>query len=227
VAARKALWDGGAKAVAASDDPLIKLARLVDPDARAVRKRYEDTVEAPLKKNGELLAKARFAAYGRSSYPDATFTLRLNYGRVAGWDEDGKKVAPFTTIGGAFDRATGRPPYELPASWVAARRKLKLTTPLNFATTNDIIGGNSGSPVVNKDGAVVGLVFDGNIHSLGGDFGYDEAKNRTVAVDSAAILEALGKIYGAERIVQELQASARKAPPSGAPAPAPTKRSAP
>jgi glutathione S-transferase len=212
--------------MADSDAAMIHLARLVDADARAIRKRFEDEVEAPLKKNGELLAKARFAVLGRTSYPDATFTLRLNYGRVAGWDEDAtKKVGPFTTLGGAFDRATGRPPFDLPPSWLAAKNKLDLKTPLNFASTNDIIGGNSGSPVVNKDAAVVGLIFDGNIHSLGGDFGYDETKNRAVAVDSAAILEALAKIYKADRLVRELRP---RAEPARAPAPAPaTKRTAP
>ena len=112
---------------------------------------------------------------------------------------------------GAFDRATGRPPFDLPASWLAARAKLGARTPFNFVTTNDIIGGNSGSPVINKDGEVVGLVFDGNIHSLGGDYGFDESKNRAVAVHSAAILEALAKIYGADRLVKELRAAGYQA----------------
>jgi hypothetical protein len=205
VAVRKALWDGGKKAVDASTDPMIKFARLVDPEARVVRKRYEDQVEAPLKKNGELLARARFAIYGTSAYPDATFTLRLSYGQVKGWQEPGKTIRPFTTMAGTFDRATGRPPYELPPSWLAARSKIRGATSFDFVTTNDIIGGNSGSPVVDKDGAVVGLIFDGNIHSLGGDYGFDETKNRAVAVHSDAILEALGKIYGADRLVTELR----------------------
>jgi hypothetical protein len=205
VAFRKSLWEGGKKAVDASTDPLVRLAKLVDPDARAVRKRYEDTVEAPVKKNGELLAKARFAAEGTSAYPDATFTLRLSYGTVKGWPENGRMVRPITTMLGAFDRATGRPPFDLPPSWLAARGKLGARTPFNFVTTNDIIGGNSGSPVINKEGEVVGLVFDGNIHSLGGDYGFDETKNRTIAVHSAAIVEALAKIYGADRLVKELR----------------------
>ena len=215
VAARKALWEGGKKAVDASTDPMIKLAKLIDSDARALRKRYEDTVEAPLKKNGELLAKARFAAEGTKAYPDATFTLRLSYGKVLGWQEPGRKVDPITNIGGAFERATGRAPFELPPSWLAAKNKLSLRTPMNFATTNDIIGGNSGSPVISKDGEVVGLIFDGNIHSLGGDYGFDETKNRAVAVHSAAILESLGKVYGADRLVKELKASGSK-PGAGA-----------
>ena len=132
VAARKALWEGGKKAVDASTDPLIKFAKLVDPEARAVRKRYEDKVEAPMKKNAELLAKARFAIYGTSAYPDATFTLRLSYGQVKGWQEPGKTIRPFTTMAGAFDRATGRPPFELPPSWLAARTKIKGTTPVQL-----------------------------------------------------------------------------------------------
>jgi hypothetical protein len=218
VEARKALWEGGKKAVDASSDPLVKLARLVDPDARAARKRFEDTVEAPTKKNSELLAKARFAIYGTTAYPDATFTLRLSYGQVKGWQEPGRFVKPVTAVAGAFDRATGSPPYRLPASWLAAKGKLKASTPFNFVTTNDIIGGNSGSPVVDKDGAVVGLIFDGNIHSLGGDYGFDEAKNRAVAVHSEAIVEALAKVYGADRLVAELRQKRTKV---GAAEPAP------
>ena len=222
VAVRKALWEGGKKAVdaAAPGDPMIQMARLIDADARAVRKRFEDGVEAPLKKNGELLAKARFAAEGTKTYPDATFTLRLSYGSVAGWQEPGRKITPFTELGGAFARATGRPPFDLPGSWLAARSKLNLHTPMNFVTSNDIIGGNSGSPVINKNAEVVGLIFDGNIHSNGGDYGFDQAKNRAVAVHSGAILEALAKIYGADRLVKELSArgshAAGTAPKGGA-----------
>ncbi len=202
---RKKLWDGGKKAVDASDDPLIQFARKIDPDARAVRKRFEDDVEAPVKKNSELVAKARFAAYGTNTYPDATFTLRLSYGAVKGYEENGHHVKPITTFAGAFERATGRPPFDLPESWVKAKPKLDMTTPFNFCSTNDIIGGNSGSPVANKDGEVVGLVFDGNIQSLGGDYGFDEAVNRTVAVHSEALIRALDKIYDARRIVDELR----------------------
>jgi hypothetical protein len=205
VAVRKSLWEGGKKAVDASTDPMIRLAKLVDPDARAVRKRYEDLVEAPVKKNGELLAKARFAVEGTSTYPDATFTLRLSYGSVKGWEEDGKTIKPITSIAGTYERATGRPPFDLPPSWLAARSRVNGKTPFNFVTTNDIIGGNSGSPVINKEGEVIGLVFDGNIHSLGGDYGFDESKNRAVSVHSAAIVETLSKIYGADRLVKELR----------------------
>jgi V8-like Glu-specific endopeptidase/molybdenum-dependent DNA-binding transcriptional regulator ModE len=202
---RRALFEGGAAAVEASKDPMIELARLVEPDARAVRKIYEDDVEAVAKKNHELIAKARFAIYGTSVYPDATATLRLSFGQVRGWDEGGKPVAPITTFAGAFERATGKEPFALPASWLKNKDKIDLSTPLNFTTTNDIIGGNSGSPVLDKEARIVGLVFDGNIHSLGGDYYYDPKDNRMVAVHSAAIVEALDKIYGATRIVNELR----------------------
>ena len=142
---------------------------------------------------------------GPTTYPDATFTLRLSYGKVAGFPERGQQVPPFTTFAGAFDRATGEEPFDLPASWLAAKPRLKLDTPLDFCTTNDIIGGNSGSPVINKNAEIVGLIFDGNIHSLGGDFAFDERDNRAVAVSSEALLEGLGQIYGADRIVDELR----------------------
>jgi Peptidase S46 len=204
VAVRKALWDGGANAVQASNDPMIVLARLIDTDARAVRKQFEDEVEAPVKRNGELLARLRFAIYGPSAAPDATFTLRLNYGTVRGWTEPGRTIEPFTVLRGAYERATGRDPFALPESWLAAKGKLNLDTPFNVSSDNDIIGGNSGSPVVNAKAEVVGLIFDGNIHSLGGDYGFDDDKNRAVWVDSAALVEALAKIYGADRIVKEL-----------------------
>ena len=207
---RKALFDGGAAAVAASKDPMIELARLVDPDARAVRKRYEDEVEGVIKNNSELIAKAQFQAYGTSVYPDATFTLRLAYGQVKGWDEAGTPVAPITTIAGAFARHTGKDPFALPKSWLDAKAKLALDTPFNFAATNDIIGGNSGSPVIDKDAQVVGLIFDSNIHGLGGDYFYDDKLNRSVAVHSAALTEALDKVYGAGRIVSELKGAPAK-----------------
>ena len=205
VSARKALFEGGAAAVAASKDPLIQLALAVDPEARAVRRKYEDEVESVLKKNSELVARARFAVQGTSSYPDATFTLRLSYGAVEGYEENGGRVAPVTTFAGAFKRNTGSDPFALPPRWLAAREKVALDTPFNMATSNDIIGGNSGSPVINKDAQIVGLIFDGNIQSLGGDYGFDPADNRAVAVHSAAILEALDKVYGATRLLEELR----------------------
>jgi len=219
---RKALYDGGKAVVDASHDPMIELARAFDAPMRAIRKRMETEVDGPMKKQQELLAQARFAVYGTGAYPDATSTLRLSYGAVQGWEEDGHRVVPFTTIGGAFARATGADPFALPGSWLRAKPRLDLDVPFNFVTSNDIIGGNSGSPVVDRKGAVVGLVFDGNIQSLGGDYGFDAAVNRTVAVTSNALLEAMGKVYGADRLVGEIRASgaagvaAAPAGPSGA-----------
>ncbi|KFE71239.1 S46 family peptidase [Hyalangium minutum] len=207
VKVRQSLLEGGKAAVEASQDPMIVLARKVDTEARAVRKRYEDTVEAVLKRNGERLAQARLAVYGTSGYPDATFTLRLNYGAVKGWQENGRAVAPFTTFGGAWERHTGKDPFKLPDTWLAARGKVPPETPLDMATTNDIIGGNSGSPMVNKDGHVVGLIFDGNLHSLGGRYAYVPETNRAVAVTGVGILAGLEHLYGAQRLVEELRAA--------------------
>jgi hypothetical protein len=203
---RRGLLDGGKKAIDASADPMILLAKRIDGEARKVRKTFEDEVEAVEKENGEKISRARFAVYGTSLYPDATFTLRLSYGQAKGWDEAGKWVDPVTTFGGAFDRATGSDPFKLPKSWLDAKPRLDMSTPFDMATTNDIIGGNSGSPMINKDAEVVGLVFDGNIHSLGGDYAYDGRDNRAVAVESTALIEALGKIYSATRIHDEILA---------------------
>ena len=204
-AVRKALWAGGFDALAKSDDPFIKLALAVDGPARTVRKRYEAEVESVEQKNAELIAQARFAQQGAGAYPDATFTLRLTYGEVKGWQEGEHAVAPFTDFAGAFARETGVAPFALPASWHAAKDKLGMSDPFDFVTTNDIIGGNSGSPMINKKGEVVGLIFDGNIHSLGGAFWYDGRTNRAVAVHSNAILEALDKVYGAPQLANELR----------------------
>ncbi|MBI3284408.1 MAG: S46 family peptidase [Burkholderiales bacterium] len=206
VAYRKTLWDGGKEAIAASNDPFIKLALAVDAEARVLRKRYEQEVEAVVQKNSELIAQARFAQTGTDVYPDATGTLRLSYGEVQGWDEAGNKVKPFTDFGGAFERETGADPFALPASWRAARGKLNLKQPYNFVSNNDIIGGNSGSPLINRNGEIVGLAFDGNIHSLGGAFWFDPRSNRTVAVHSGGILEALDKIYDAKELLKEINA---------------------
>lgn len=205
VAVRKALWQGGADAVAKSSDPFIQLAIAIDPQARAIRKLMEDEVDAVENKAAEKIAAATFAKDGTSAYPDATFTLRLSYGEVKGWDEKGRPVAPFTDIAGAFTRHTGYEPFKLPDSWLAAKDRLNGAQHFDLATTNDIIGGNSGSPMINRNAEVVGLVFDGNIHSLGGAYWYDERVNRTVAVDTGALLEALDKVYGAKRIVEELR----------------------
>jgi hypothetical protein len=202
---RRRLWQGGAPAVAASDDAMILLARRIDSDGRAVRRWYEDDVEALQKKGAEKIAKARFAAEGTKENPDATFTLRLSYGAVRGWSEAGREIAPFTRFGGLYERATGRDPFRLPERWVEARGRLDPATPFDLVTTNDIIGGNSGSPVFNASREIVGLVFDGNIHSLGGEYGFDEVANRAVAVSSTALLEALDRVYGAARLVEELR----------------------
>ncbi|MFI5348118.1 MAG: S46 family peptidase [Elusimicrobiota bacterium] len=206
-AERRKLVEGGAKAVAASTDSLIVWARGLDPVYRAQRKWYEDEIESVLVAEGNRIAKARFAAYGKSTYPDATFTLRLSYGKVAGYEADTTLVAPFTTYYGLYDRALGhaeKPPFDLAPKVKAARAQLNLATKLNFTTTNDIIGGNSGSPVVNAKGEYVGLIFDGNIQSLVGRYAYDEARNRAVAVHSSGILEAMRTIYGMDALAAEL-----------------------
>ncbi|MFY0563878.1 S46 family peptidase [Archangium lansingense] len=206
---RQRLLEGGKAAVEASKDPMILLARRVDAQAREVRKRYEDTVESVLKKNGELLAQARLAAHGTTGYPDATFTLRLNYGTVKGWEENGRMVPPLTTFAGAYGRHTGKEPFRLPDSWMKAQGKVPGETPFDVATTNDIIGGNSGSPMVDREGRVVGLIFDGNLHSLGGEYAYVPENNRAVGVHGEGLLQALEHIYGAGRLVKELRAHQR------------------
>lgn len=203
-AVRKAMWEGGRAAVESSLDPMILMAMIVDEDARAVRKQYEDRVESVVRRNSEIIARAHFAAVGGKTYPDATFSLRLSYGAVKGYTERGAHVGPMTTIGGAFDRHTGKAPFALPKSWIDGRGRIDLSTQFNIATNNDIIGGNSGSPVFNKKLGLVGLIFDGNIQSLGGAFWFDETVNRAVAVSSAAILETLKNVYKADRLVREL-----------------------
>jgi hypothetical protein len=201
---RERLLAGGIAAIGASKDPAIQLAKLVDPAARQTRQLFEDQVEAVEQRAAEQIAQARFELFGRSEYPDATTTLRISYGRVKGWEENGTQIEPVTTFGGAFERHTGVDPFALPQSWLGAKPKLDLSTPFNFCSTNDIIGGNSGSPVIDKDALVVGLIFDGNIHSLGGDYWFDDAVNRAVAVHSEGILVALEKIYGETRVRNEL-----------------------
>jgi V8-like Glu-specific endopeptidase len=195
--ARVALLEGGKKAVDASDDPMIALARAIDPQARELRKTYETEVQGPEGRAQQSIAEARFAAYGTSIYPDATFTLRLSYGAVKGWMESGRPVQPFTQLARLYERATGAPPFEVPKPWVDAKPRLDMQTPVNFVTTNDIIGGNSGSPMVNAKGEIVGLVFDGNIHSISGAYWFDPEMNRTVAVHPAFIRAALEKVYEA------------------------------
>ena len=207
---RQRLLEGGRAAVEASADPMLKLARAVDAQSREVRKRYEETVESVLQRNGERIARAHFAVNGMGGYPDATFTLRLSYGKVAGWEESGKQVPAMTTFAGAYARHTGKYPFALPPTWLRARGKVPGETPFDFATTNDIIGGNSGSPMVNRDGHIVGLIFDGNLPSLGGRYGYVAATNRAVGVHGDGLLAGLEHVYGAKRLVEELRSAQAK-----------------
>lgn len=204
VAVRRALWEGGVDAIAKSDDPMIALARAVDPAARELRARYEREVQAVTQQAAEKIARARFAQLGTGVYPDATFSLRLSYGAVQGWEWAGETVPAMTQIRGLYERATGSDPYKLAPSWESSREKLDLDLPMNFVSTNDIIGGNSGSPVINAKAEVVGLVFDGNIHSLGGAFWYDARINRSVSVHSAVMIEALRKVYDADHLADEI-----------------------
>jgi hypothetical protein len=205
---RKSLLDGGEAAVASSTDPMIMAARRVDPIVRESTRRMKDTISSVLTPAGEKLGKARFLVYGKDAYPDATFTLRLSYGAVEGYPYNGTIAPPFTTFYGLYDRSasfSNKPPFDLTPKEAAALNKLDLTTPFDFVTTNDIIGGNSGSPVVNREGELVGLVFDGNIESMAGDFVYDGSRNRTVAVHSAGMIEGLRKFYGANALADELE----------------------
>lgn len=201
---RASLLVGSAAAINASDDPMLAFVRRLDGPARAVRADYENNVKALVTENAAAIARAKFALEGTADYPDATFSLRLSYGTVKGYAQNGKVVAPFTDFAGAYARATGNEPFALPPSWVSARAGLDGATRLDMVTTNDIIGGNSGSPLIDRQGEAIGLVFDGNIQSLGGDFGYDPSQNRTVAVDVTAIREALAHIYHVDRLVTEL-----------------------
>jgi hypothetical protein len=206
-AARKALFAGGKVAVEASTDPMIALARLIEPRARELRTKYDNEVVGVERDAYAKIAQAMFAAQGESSYPDGTFTLRLSYGRVQGYDEGGKHITPFTEIRGLYVRGDEhglKPPYKYPDSWSKAKSSVKLMTQYNFVTTNDIVGGNSGSPVINARGELAGLIFDGNIQSLPGYFVYNGAVNRAVAVDARGILEALRAVYKADGLVAEL-----------------------
>jgi len=203
---RKKLYAGGATAIAASSDEMIDLARLIDPDARAVRKIVETQGEAKQQAHAQI-AKARFAIEGTSNYPDATFTLRLAFGNVKGYEEGGKHIPSHTTIAGLYTRAAEqeyRPPFDLPKTWLDRKRRLDLKTPLNFVSTADIIGGNSGSPTIDRKGELVGIIFDGNIQSLVLDFLYTDEQARALSVDSRGILESLRKVYDAKALASEL-----------------------
>jgi Peptidase S46 len=207
---RKELAKGGKAAIEASNDPMIVVARLIDPKAREVRKRYESELTGVERANYAKIARALFETEGNKIYPDATFTLRLSYGAVEGYMENGKKVPPFTTLGGLYARSDAFKhefPYNLPARWMEKKKDVNLDTPFNFVSTNDIIGGNSGSPTINQNGELVGLIFDGNIQSLVGDFMYDGSVNRAISVDSRGMLEILKKVFNANEIAAELTAS--------------------
>lgn len=204
---RKRLAEGGTAGIAASDDPMIKLALELDPEARMWRKKYEDEIEGAEKDSYAKIAAAHFAINGEDVYPDATFTLRLAFGPIKGYVENGQKVPPFTTFEGLYKRATerkGQKGFDLPQVWWDRKDKLNLSTPFNFVCTADIIGGNSGSPVINTKGEVIGLIFDGNIQSLVADIAYTDDQSRAVSVDSRAMIEALRKIYDANALADEL-----------------------
>ena len=208
VKARREIAGGDKSAIAASTDPMIVLARTIDPYARAVRKRYEDLVQGVERDAYANISRALFAVRGTTVYPDATYTLRLAFGIVTGYEEDGKRIAPFTTIGETFqkhDAHQGKPPYHLPKSWLDSRTKLEPSVPFNFVSTADIIGGNSGSPVLNRSGEFVGIIFDGNIQSLVLDIDYTETQARAVSVAAEAIVESLRKVYAAGALADEIQ----------------------
>jgi hypothetical protein len=213
VGLRKELYQGGKEAIKESNDPLIKLARLVDKDARAVRKAMETQVEEPKRQGYDQVARVKFAVEGANTYPDATFTLRLSFGTVKGYDEGGKKIPFETTFAGLYEKAKDKnykPPFDLPQRWLERKDKLNLKTPFNFVLTADIIGGNSGSPVINRNAEVVGLIFDGNIQSLVWDFVYTDEEARSVAVHSQGLVEALRAVYDANELADELTGSGQK-----------------
>ena len=202
-AVRRALWDGGLPAIQASSDPMVRLALAIDPAARDARTAWEDDVEGPVQRAEERIARARFALEGEAKYPDATFSLRFSWGAVAGWGPPAHTIGPFTTFGGLLGRADQASP--LAPRWKAAALLLDPATVFNFTTTNDIAGGNSGSPVVNARGDLLGVAFDGNAASIAGEFVYDPARNRAVALSTVAMSEALGKVYRRTELLRELE----------------------
>lgn len=210
---RKKLYEGGKEAVAESKDAMILLAKLVDKESRAIRKIMENEVEEPKKQAYDKIARAKFAALGTNTYPDATFTLRLAFGQVKGYEEGGKHIPFETTFAGLYKKAAeqkNKPPFDLPPRWIERKNKLNLKTPFNFVCTADIIGGNSGSPVINREAEVVGLIFDGNIQSLVWDFAYTDEVARAVSVCSNAIPEALRAIYDADVLAEEIVSGKRQ-----------------
>jgi hypothetical protein len=221
---RKSLVAGGRAAVEASTDSLLTVMRRLEPFYREGREFMEKNVEAPTTQASELLAKARFAAYGKSQYPDATFTLRLSYGRAAGYEQGTTRVPYKTTYYGLFDRAASmdnKHPFDLPKRFEAAKARLDMSTPLDVVTTNDIIGGNSGSPLINSKGEIVGLIFDGNIQSLTGNYVYEPERNRAVSVHSSAIMQALTQVYDMQPLADEILGTAMGTPPAALPPVAP------
>jgi hypothetical protein len=201
------LAEGGAAAVAASSDPLILLARDVYPMRRQLEKQHEVEVETPTLRAADQIEALRFRLFGSDAYPDATGSLRLSYGTVRGYEANGILMPWHTNFWGLYARSSafeGRSPYELPQRWLARQRSIDLAVPLDFVSTLDIIGGNSGSPVVNRSGDIVGVIFDGNLEGLGGRFAYTDEKARAIAVDMRAVVEALKKIYGATELATEI-----------------------
>jgi len=206
VGLRKKLFEGGKSALEGTKDPMIDLARIIDQPARELRKIIETQGEVKQQAHAKI-AKARFAVEGTSTYPDATFTLRLAFGTVSGFQEGGKFIPPHTTFAGLYQWAAEHdyaPPFDLPKIWLDRKSKLDLKTPFNLVSTADIIGGNSGSPTIDRKGELVGIIFDGNIQSLVLDFIYTDEQARAVSVDSRGILEGLKKIYRADKLVAEL-----------------------
>jgi hypothetical protein len=211
VAFRRKLYEGGAAAVTAARDPMIEVARLVDAEARLLRKVSEEQSEIKQQAHAAI-ARARNAVLGTAGYPDATSTLRLSFGVVKGYEEDGKPVPAITTLGSLYERANEmkhRPPFDLPPAWEKRKSRLDAKTPFNFVSTCDIIGGNSGSPVVNRAGEFVGIIFDGNLQSLPWDYAFSDKQGRALSVHSAAILAALTRVYGARELVRELAGGRR------------------
>jgi len=207
VSFRKELYGKDAVALQAAQDPMIDLARMIEAPAGEARKAHETQEEIKRQAYGEI-AKARFAIEGTRNYPDATFTLRLSYGKVRGYEEDGKQILPFTDFAGFYQRSAehdNQPPFDLPPRWIERKARLNLATKFNFVSDADIIGGNSGSPVVNKANEFVGIIFDGNIQSLVLDCIFSDKQARAVSVDSAAITEALRKVYDAGTLADELE----------------------
>ena len=201
---RRTLWQGGLAAIQASTDPLIRYALVIQEPTRAVRRAWEETVQAPTDRASERLADARFAVYGDRVYPDATGTLRLSYGRIEGSNVPGQRFTPFTTFAGLWDRATGAPPFDVAPKLLAAKSRIDPATVLNMAVSSDTIGGSSGSPAINAAGEMIGANFDSTVLTQRNAYGYDRDVNRSIIVTSAAVTTVLRDVYGMQRLVEEL-----------------------